>query len=62
MHTEGNKNDEQKNITDHPYYRTKYVRDDGDWLQAGVPSLHLCHSNRPWARVLQNIIHPQGVL
>ena len=43
-------------------YRTKYVRDDGDWLQAGVPSLHLCHSNRPWARVLQNIIHPQGVL
>ncbi len=43
-------------------YRTKYVRDDGDWLQAGVPSLHLCHSNRPWARVLKNFIHPQGVL
>ena len=43
-------------------YRTKHVRYDGEWLQAGVPSLHLCHSNRPWARVLKNIIHPQGVL
>jgi hypothetical protein len=43
-------------------YRTKHVRDDGDWLQAGVPSLHLCHSNRPWAKVLKNMIHPQGVL
>ena len=43
-------------------YRTKHIRNDGDWLQAGVPSLHLCHSNRPWARVLKNIIHPQGVL
>lgn len=43
-------------------YRTKIVRDDGDWLQAGVPSIHLCHSDRPWARVLKNIIHPQGVL
>jgi len=40
---------------------TKHGRDDGDWLQAGVPSLHLCHSNRPWARFLSNIIHPQGV-
>lgn len=43
-------------------YRTKYVCNDGDWLQAGVPSLHLCHSNRPWARVVKNFIHPQGVL
>lgn len=43
-------------------YRTKQVRDDGDWLQAGVPSLHLCHSYRPWARVLKKIIHPHGVL
>ena len=42
--------------------RRKHVRDDGDWLQAGVPSLHLCHSNRPWARVLKNMLHPQGVL
>ena len=42
--------------------RTKYVLDDGDWLQAGVPSLHLCHSNRPWARVLKDIVHPNGVL
>ena len=41
---------------------TKSVRDDGEWLQAGVPSLHLCHSNRPWARALYNIIHPEGVL
>ncbi|HEY9122257.1 MAG TPA: ISLre2 family transposase [Brevefilum sp.] len=43
-------------------YHSKHIRNDGDWLQAGVPSLHLCHSNRPWARVLKNIIHPQGVL
>ena len=43
-------------------YRTKRIKDDSDWLQAGVPSLHLCHSNRPWARVLNNIIHPQEVL
>ena len=43
-------------------YRTKNIRDDGEWLQAGVPSLHLCHSNRPWAWALNNIIHPHGVL
>jgi len=43
-------------------YPTKSVRDDGDWLQANVPALHLCHSNRPWAKVLKNIIHPQEVL
>jgi hypothetical protein len=41
---------------------TKHVRDDGDWLQAGVPSLHECHANRPWAKVLKHIIHPKGVL
>ncbi len=41
--------------------QTKYVRDDGDWLQAGVPSLHECHANRPWAKVLKTVIHPQGV-
>jgi len=43
-------------------YQTKLVRDDGNWLKAGVPSLHLCHSNRPWAKVLKDIIHPEGVL
>ena len=43
-------------------YQIKLVRDDGNWLQAGVPSLHLSHSNRPWARVLKDIIHPEGVL
>ena len=43
-------------------YRIKHIQNDGEWLQAGVPSLHLCHSNRPWARVLRSIIHPQGVL
>lgn len=42
-------------------YRTKYVRDDGDWLQAGVPSLHKCHANRPWAMALKYIVHPKGV-
>ena len=48
-------------VEEKKYYK-KHVRDDGDWLQAGVPSLHQCHSNRPWAKVLNNIIHPQGVL
>ncbi len=37
------------------------VPNDGDWLQANVPALHLCHSNRPWAKVLRDKIHPQGV-
>jgi hypothetical protein len=43
-------------------YQTKHVQDDGDWLQAGVPSLHECHANRPWTKILKNIIHPKGVL
>jgi hypothetical protein len=42
--------------------RTKHVRDDSEWLQVGVPSLHECHANRPWAKVLNEIIHPKGVL
>lgn len=43
-------------------YHSKTKRNDGEWLQANVPALHLCHSNRPWARVLKEIIHPKGVL
>lgn len=43
-------------------YRTKHVLGNGEWLQAGVPSLYLCHSNRPWAKVMKNIIHPHGVI
>lgn len=35
---------------------------DGDWCQAGVPSLHLCHANRPWALYLRKLIHPEGDL
>jgi hypothetical protein len=34
---------------------------DGDWLQANVPALHLGQSNRPWAKVLRDKIHPQGL-
>lgn len=37
-------------------------RPDGDWCQAGVPSLHLCHANRPWALYLRKLIHPEGDL
>ena len=37
------------------------VPNEGDWLQANVPALHLCHSNRPWAKVLREKIHPHGV-
>ncbi|MDI9566292.1 MAG: ISLre2 family transposase [Brevefilum fermentans] len=36
--------------------------DYGEWLQADVPALHLCHSGRPWVKVLQDIVHPKGVL
>ena len=43
-------------------YRKNPVRDDGEWLQAGVPAFHLCHSNRPWAIWLKEKIHPEGVL
>ena len=52
-------------ISDHGY-KTKNPRqkktDYGDWLQADVPAIHLCHSGRPWAKVLKEIIHPRGVL
>jgi len=44
-------------------YQTKSpTRDDGEWLQAGVPALHLCHANRPWAVWLKEKTHPEGVL
>lgn len=36
--------------------------DDGEWLQADVPAIHLCHSGRPWAKVLRDVVHPRGVL
>ena len=39
-----------------------HVLTDGDWLQVNVPALHLCHSCRPWAKVLKETIHPEGVL
>jgi len=43
-------------------YLRKRIQNDGEWMQAGVPSLHLCHSNRPWVVWLKNKIHPKGVL
>ena len=36
--------------------------DYGEWMQADVPAIHLCHSGRPWAKVLKEIVHPKGVL
>ena len=43
--------------------KAKKGKDDkGEWLQAGVPSLHSCHKNRPWAKILLDRIHPSGVL
>ena len=36
--------------------------DYGEWLQADVPAIHLCHSGRPWAMVLKDIVHTRGVL
>ena len=36
--------------------------DYGEWLQADVPAIHLCHSGKPWAKVLRDVVHPRGVL
>lgn len=36
--------------------------DYGEWKQADVPAIHLCHSGRPWAKILKEIVHPKGVL
>ena len=36
--------------------------DYGEWMQAVVPAIRLCHSGRPWAKVLKGIVHPKGVL
>ena len=36
--------------------------DYGEWMQADVPAIHLCHSGRPWVKVLKQIVHPKGVL
>jgi len=64
--------DELKNNAFKPYVKCmveqkgkeprKYIRDQGEWLQAGLPALHLSHANRPWALWLKDIIHSQGVL
>jgi len=35
-------------------------RDHGAWLEAGLPSLHGPHANRPWARVLRAIAYGIG--
>jgi len=36
--------------------------DYGEWMQVDVPALHLCHSGRPWAKVLRDVVYPRGVL
>ena len=33
-------------------------RNQGEWLQAGVPSLYGPHASRPWARILRQMFHP----
>ena len=48
-------NDQQKKT-----YKRKV--DYGEWLQADVPAIHLCHLGRPWAKALKEIVHPRGVL
>jgi hypothetical protein len=40
----------------------KKKADYGEWLQADVPAIPLCHSGRPWAQVLKDVVHPRGVL
>ena len=45
----------------HKTARQKKV-DYGEWMQADVPAIRLCHSGRPWAKILKDIVHPRGVL
>ena len=52
----------EKHLAAKPLKVENKKHDNGDWLQAGVPSLHSAHKNRPWARILRERIHPSGVL
>ena len=52
----------EKHLVGKPRKVEMRKQDNGDWLQAGVPSLYSSHKNRPWARILRERIHPSGVL
>lgn len=52
----------EKSAANQPKKAQKKVVDYGEWLQVDVPAIHLCHSGRPWAKVLKDIVHPKGVL
>ena len=32
-------------------------KDNGTWLEVGVPALYGPHQNRPWAKILQALAH-----
>lgn len=52
-----------KKSADNQRKKADKKKDDyGEWLQVDVPAIHLCHSGRPWAKVLRDIVHPRGVL
>lgn len=36
---------------------TRKKRDQGEWLQAGVPALYGPHASRPWAKALRQMLH-----
>ena len=52
----------EKSTTNQPKNARKKKLDYGEWMQADVPAIHLCHSGRPWAKVLKDVVHPGGVL
>lgn len=37
---------------------TRKKRDQGEWLQAGVPVLYGPSASKPWAKVLRQVLHP----
>jgi hypothetical protein len=37
---------------------TRKKRDQGEWLQAGVPALYGPSASKPWAKALRQVLHP----
>jgi hypothetical protein len=52
----------KSNESHRPKNARKKKVDYGEWMQADVPAIRLCHSGRPWAKILKEIVHPNGVL
>ena len=49
-------------VNDQPKKAHQKKVDYGEWMKADVPLIHLCLSERRWAKILTDIVHPKGVL